>query len=269
MKIIWWFVFQICICNAGYCQNLSGNWRGWSEKKTTTLNPSFINLELERMTDTTYTGVLHLNYKHNKFEHTRVSGFLNKKNSAFLLVEDSVISYDYGVFGGLCLGKNKLKALYTDSSILLIGIWSDKSRALLNCPNLNVRFEKSLKDHTIELSDNRIGDIQKVIDIHKADADSIKLELYDGGDIDNDSVNLFFNGEKVLNNIRLTANPITHYINLNKTLEINKLSLSAINLGEIPPNTAYLVITFKKRRYAITLSSNFSKDGVVEFQFVD
>lgn len=251
------------------CQNLNGNWIGWSEKKITVGTPQSIKLELEQLTDTTFTGVLHLQYTKGKFEHTKISGFLNKKDSSFSLIEDSLISYNLGFFESVCLGKTKLKTRFTDTSIIMYGLWKDKSRALLRCPNLKMQYEKKLNNKITVTPNIRFNDVQKVIDLSRKYADSVRLELYDGGEVDNDSVNVILNDVSVLKNIRLNITPTNYYLNLNKNLEINKLTMQAINLGDIEPNTAFLVIIINKKRYAITLSSSFKKNGVVEFQFVD
>jgi len=42
------------------------------------------------------------------------------------------------------------------------------------------------------------------------------------------------------------------------------LKLIAENLGAIPPNTALLIITTRKNRYTITLSSDYLQNGSVE-----
>ena len=267
IKII--FFFFTCLFRlTAISQSLSGKWNGWSESKFLVTKPVTIKLELEQLTDSTFAGVLHLQYKKGKFEHTKVSGFLNKKNSTFLLTEDSTISYKLISFTSICLGKNRLKIRYSDSSIVMEGIWKDKSKALIRCPNIRDRYEKMF-ENIEKTKENRYNDVQKVIDVSKKFADSIKLELYDGGDIDNDSVNVFLNEIEVVKKLRLNSKPQVFYVNLNKEIEINKLIFQAINLGNIEPNTAYMLITVNKKEYSINLTSSFKKNGVVEFQFVD
>lgn len=263
------FCLLICFINiTGFSQNLNGEWKGVYETKHRLTKPETVKLEIAQLTDTTFTGVLHLQYKKGQFEHTKVSGFLNKKENTLLLIEDSTISYKLGPFFSICLGKTKLKIINTDSSIIMEGIWKDKSRALLKCPNLKDRYEKLLENKKV-IPETRYNDIQKVIDVSKKFADSIKLEIYDGGDIDNDSVNVFLNEKEIVKKVRLNGKPQVFYISLDKKVELNKLIFEAINLGEVEPNTAYMIITINTKQYSINLSSSFKKNGVVEFQFID
>ena len=69
--------------------------------------------------------------------------------------------------------------------------------------------------------------------------------------------------------MRLNAQPQVFYLSLDKKIELNKLIFQAINLGDVEPNTAYMVITVNKNKYSINLSSSFKKNGVVEFQITD
>lgn len=95
--------------------------------------------------------------------------------------------------------------------------------------------------------------------------DSVKVELYDNGEIDGDSVSLFLNDELILTHLKLLAQPKTLWLHLDKSLPVNKLVLFAENLGTLPPNTALMEVTVKGKRYSIFLSTDFKKNAMVEF----
>lgn len=112
----------------------------------------------------------------------------------------------------------------------------------------------------------RETDVQSLIEITPADKDSIKVDVYDNGDIDGDSVSVYEENVLRINKKMITAKPITFYVSLDKNINpISHLRLVAESLGSIPPCTALMIVTTKSRRYEIRLSSNFSKNATVEF----
>jgi len=95
--------------------------------------------------------------------------------------------------------------------------------------------------------------------------DSVKIELFDNGEIDGDSVSLFLNDQLILSHLYLKAESKVVWLPLDKTLPVNKLVLFAENLGSIPPNTAVMQVTVKGKRYTIFLSTDYKHNAMVEF----
>ena len=95
---------------------------------------------------------------------------------------------------------------------------------------------------------------------------SIKIELYDNGQIDYDSVSLFFNNKRILPKTKLDHRAIRLTIDLDASLQDNELSMFAENLGMIPPNTAALVIYDGKKRYETLLTSDLSKSATIRLR---
>jgi hypothetical protein len=250
-------------------QNLSGRWIGKTESRITMPSPKSINLELEKVDDTIYTGVLHINYKRDNFEHIKISAKLKLADSTFLMIEDSLISFKKSIFEESCLGKNYLKYTQNQKIQTLIGLWKDKAKGIFKCPTLQISFQRDIEIINKNYTDTRITDVQKVIDISRVESDSIKIDLYDNGVFDNDSVSVFLNGKIIVNKIQLKLTPQTFYVSLDKNIQINKISLEAINLGDIPPNTGYMTLKTKKNSYSALLTSTLNKNGTLEFQFKD
>ena len=115
------------------------------------------------------------------------------------------------------------------------------------------------------VSDGRKTEVQKIIELSYDETDSIQLSFYDNGEIDNDTVSIYFNDSIIASSLRLTQIPFNYYITFNKSMKVQKIRLVAENLGFIPPNTALLKVSTRKNQYLITLSSDFSKNGSVEF----
>ena len=96
--------------------------------------------------------------------------------------------------------------------------------------------------------------------------ENVKIELYDNGEIDGDSISLFYNDKIILSRARLGTRPITIMLNADNHEDgANELVMYAENLGSIPPNTALMVITDGKKRYEIRITSDLEKSGSVRF----
>jgi hypothetical protein len=93
---------------------------------------------------------------------------------------------------------------------------------------------------------------------------SIRIELYDNGEIDYDSVTLFLNNKMILPKTMLTHRAVRLTIELDPTLEYNELSMFANNLGMKPPNTAALVLYDGKIRYETLLTSDLNKSATLK-----
>lgn len=108
-------------------------------------------------------------------------------------------------------------------------------------------------------------DVQSLLEIASKDKDSIRVEVYDNGEIDGDTVSVYVEDKERIGKKMITAKPITFYVSLNKDVNpITHIRLVAESLGSIPPCTALMIITTKSKRYEVRLASNFSKNATVE-----
>jgi hypothetical protein len=97
-------------------------------------------------------------------------------------------------------------------------------------------------------------------------ADSARLEFYDDGIVDHDRISLFLGDSLVLKNYELLATAKTLSIYLRPGLKDHVLSLYAENEGDIPPNTALMVIYIDDQRYEVRLSSDMRTNARVMFK---
>lgn len=98
------------------------------------------------------------------------------------------------------------------------------------------------------------------------DSDSIRVSLYDNGDIDGDTVSVFYNKVPVLIRQGLDAQGINLYFKLDPTQSVHEISLYAENLGSIPPNTALMIIHDGFNRYELFSTSNMNLNGTVRIR---
>lgn len=98
-------------------------------------------------------------------------------------------------------------------------------------------------------------------------SDSVKVELYDNGVFDNDSVSVIYNKELVIYKQLLQTNkPITFYVKLSADIRRNEMIFFAENLGLTPPNSALMIITDgERKRTEINVSSDLEHNSVIYF----
>jgi hypothetical protein len=105
-----------------------------------------------------------------------------------------------------------------------------------------------------------------VVNEIEVESDSLKVSLYDNGEIDGDMISIFYNQQLILSNQKLTHKSIHIDVVLDSTKNRNEISMFAENLGLIPPNTALMIIEDGKNRYEVRLSSTLEKNAVIKIK---
>ena len=110
--------------------------------------------------------------------------------------------------------------------------------------------------------ENRKTNVIKTIEVTTR---TIKIDLYDNGDVDGDSISVFFNNKLLLSEKRLSEKPISLLLTIEDNDDVNELVMFAENLGVIAPNTALMIVTDGPNRYEVRISSDLEKSGVIRF----
>jgi hypothetical protein len=95
---------------------------------------------------------------------------------------------------------------------------------------------------------------------------TFKIDLYDNGQVDGDTISVFFNNKLIVSSKRLSTTPITVNVKLDPDKVENELVMYAENLGSIPPNTALMVVTVGDKRYEVNITSTDKTNGTVRFK---
>jgi hypothetical protein len=298
--------------------NIAGIWEGKFLDMVGELGQPKLVVEIFDFNDSLFTGITHLYYEGNKYEHYRMVGRYLKKDSLLVFKEVITIAVDLGTYSN-CLGTYFTKLKRNGGNLRLDGFWmpsikecTTDSKAWLQKKIAEIKTEtvpekKSAsvkktvsKDKPVSITSpvkkttsvvttpqvptkknipaiktapaiipavlrQRETDVQSLIEIPPADKDSIKVDVYDNGEIDGDSVSVYEDQVQIINKKRIGVKPITFYVSLNKNENpIIHLRLVAENLGTIPPCTALMIIATKSKRYEVRLSSNFNKNATVE-----
>lgn len=111
---------------------------------------------------------------------------------------------------------------------------------------------------------NRTNELVKTF---VTNAKKVTLKIYDNGVIDNDTISVYHNNRLVISNQRLTDKAITLTIDLSQQDDLHEIIMVAENLGEIPPNTAMMIVEYGGKRHEVHLTSTEQKNAKIVFRY--
>lgn len=121
-------------------------------------------------------------------------------------------------------------------------------------------------DQHVSKLELRSKQVIRTIDVEER---TFRVDLYDNGQIDGDTISVFFNNRLVVSRQRLSTEPISVNLTIDNSRNENELVMFAENLGAIPPNTALMVVTVAGRRYEVNISSSEQTSGTVRFRLTN
>jgi hypothetical protein len=264
-------------------QDLTGQWTGTATDNGSGKKQKLVLTIAE--SDSALGGVLHWYFPETEYiRHLIVSGRFYKRDSVLTIREDSVMNTNTT---GVPDGRNPgFYVLYFRRTAghkdILEGNWRDPARSGQKAGDLVIRLEKKAPPFipVVTMTHKKKDSLQSkqyqalltrqsftAATIPIRGLDSVKIELYDNGEIDGDSVSLYLNGELLIGHLKLTASPKTLLLPIDRSLRVNKLILFAENLGRLPPNTALMEITVNGKIYNLFMSTDYKKNAMVEFTF--
>lgn len=293
-------IFYVC----GFSQSVAGYWYGNANVKSKSSANNYLVELILNQNKTQVKGVINY-YFRNTFRSLSVNGNYNSMTRQLVLFNIPVtyhgsmasmevdcimnmaaklrISKDEARLVGFFQGKTEYRftcadinfnlkrdadASKTDSILNAIRLYKEEYQvwrpsATDTLPAVNL-VQRKVVNYVIE---NQFKERENVIaDEITVNSDSLKVDFYDNGEIDGDSISVFFNSQLMAFNRRISARSVHIDLVLDKSQEVNELSMFADNLGSIPPNTALMLIHDGKKRYEIRLSSNFEKNAVVRIR---
>lgn len=270
-------------------QNVNGHWYGIGMIQTTEHYNGYLSEMVLRQKGKIVSGELNYYFKDSLVKVT-LNGSFDEQTHKLSIKPFTVMYYrspnarnsiDCNMTGNFLLMASKTE------SVLSGRLVSDADHRY-TVPDINFRFKRSddtaslvMKDEpeeirkdtmlitqsvenkTIETFAKREKLFTKELEISNS---SLRLELYDNGQIDYDSISLFLNNKMILPKTMLTHKAIRLTIQLDPSLEFNELSMFAENLGMIPPNTAALILYDGKSRYETLLRSDLSKSATLKLK---
>lgn len=99
----------------------------------------------------------------------------------------------------------------------------------------------------------------------KVDTGSIRLDFYDNGVVDGDTISVYVNDRAVVSNRILSSKAVTTSLRVDFNRTIQEVVMVGENMGSIPPNTALMIINAGDKRYQLYLTSDERKNALVRF----
>lgn len=94
-------------------------------------------------------------------------------------------------------------------------------------------------------------------------SDSLRISLYDNGEVDGDTVSIVLGNKVIFAKQGLTAKAATTTIYAGDLGDSVQLVMYAENLGRIPPNTGLLVLQDGNDRYQIRFSGDLQNNSAI------
>jgi hypothetical protein len=241
-------IFLLLFYFTSFAQNLNGFWKG-----TLTMRGCFTenNIELQltiKGKEVTGTSYHYLNI--DNYIRKEVKGTYDERTKELNIQEGSVITYNIPTHCSICIKNFKLKYVTANNEEILEGGWT----------GFVLGTELFCSPGTITLSRIKESVFKDIPEI-KVDTGQIRLDFYDNGVVDGDSITVLVNKKVILSHQLLSTQPITTYVTVNLNQPYHEIEMVAENLGTIPPNTALLIITAGDKRYRLFLTSTESKSA--------
>ena len=126
-----------------------------------------------------------------------------------------------------------------------------------------INSSKKITNKEREKLTERTRQFIKTIDVS---GPSFRVEIYDNGQVDGDTVTIFLNEKLLVPAKKLTTSPIVLDIKVEPDEDVYDLIMYAESMGTIPPNTALMVVTTSTNRYEINITSTEQTSGAVRFR---
>jgi hypothetical protein len=261
-----------------HAQDINGIWKGKLVMAPGGCFPVY-NIELQlqvagsKITGTAYHFSDSLNYVKENFEGTF------KKDSGLLLIQEiGIITFKIREDCVPCIKSYRLTFHRGGGNVVtdeqLRGGWFTPSGRAIDgktpCdPGTIVlnRFEKATFKPELKLPPSLTKRKAELVKEIRVDTGNIKVDFYDNGQIDGDTISVYANGMPVVSRKMLTTKPVSVNVRVDMKHLEQELIMVGENLGSIPPNTALMIVTAGNKRYQLYLTSDEQKNAMVRFVY--
>jgi hypothetical protein len=96
----------------------------------------------------------------------------------------------------------------------------------------------------------------------------LTINIYDNGTIDHDTVSVYLDNKLVISRQMLKTTPISFTIPMDDNENnYHEVVMVAENLGDIPPNTALMVVKAGDKEYEVHITSTEQRNAVIAFKY--
>lgn len=298
-KQVLFFFFLVIFQQQAVAQQVSGHWFGVGKVMVTGEHNAYLSELILKQKGKNVSGELQYYFRDSLFK-VPVSGTYTGATRQLNLKPIPFIYYLSGsTKNGIdCFLAGKFTLIVNRTESILNGAFESDAAHRYTSPSIQFRFRYSTDTATIRKLDIVLDEpeaketdsistevltkkdtvITKPIDtLFKArekvfireievTSNQLRLELYDNGSIDYDSVSLYLNDQTILPKVKLDHRAIRKVIVLDSTRAFNELSMFAENLGMVPPNTAALILYDGDKRYELILTSDLNTTATIRIR---
>jgi len=278
-------------------QNVTGHWYGVGKVAVPGEHSAYLSELIIQQKGTTVKGELQYYFRDSLFK-VKVNGTYNNNTRKLSLNPVPFIYYlSTNTKTGIdCMLSGNFTLLVNRTESILTGAFESDDAHRYTTPDIQFRFKYSTDTASLPYARMQEDEIDtstittKVIEpkdtVVKKDSlppvlvnrekiyireitinnNSIRIDLYDNGSVDNDSVAVYLNDRLMIPPSQLTHRAIRKTISLDSTISMYELSMVAINLGNIPPNTAALIIYDGDTRHELILTSDLNRTATIRLK---
>jgi hypothetical protein len=248
-------------------QQINGFWKGRLVMEPGGCFPVY-NIEFQlqitgnKITGSSYHYSDTSNYVKEEFE-----GLYDTVNKAAIIEEKKVSVFQIPPDCIPCIKKYQLEFHTDGKEEQLRGSWTGNTMdGKMTCPSGSIvlsrvnkpAFKPTLPTALLERRNELVKEIY-------VDTGTIKLDFYDNGQIDGDTISVYVNNNPVLTQKMLTVKPLTVFVKVDFKRTVQEVIMVGENLGTIPPNTALMMVNAGDKRYQLYLASDEKKNALVRF----
>jgi len=237
------------------------------------------NIELQlqvagtRITGTAYHFSDSLNYVKENFE-----GIHNRDSNQIVIKEIGIVTFKIKEDCVPCIKTYILKYHRGGGNVVteeqLRGTWATPTGKAMDGKTICepgtivlTRFEKATFKPELRLPPSLTKRKAELVKEIKVDTGTIKIDFYDNGQIDGDTISVYVNNMPVVSNRMLKTQPVSLTVRIDPLRPLQEVIMVGENLGSIPPNTALMIITAGTKRYQLYLTSDEQKNAMVRFVY--
>lgn len=273
MKTTLHFISSLLCCyltGTANGQSMDGIWRGTLTQESGGCYPVYhIELQLHEGKE----GLSYSYYDTTKFVKLACNSEFRVAEKKLLVRESRVLEFQIPPNCIPCIKSFELNLKTVNGEEILSGAWRGKQMgSLAECPAGEITLQRVQHSSFAKIAATKsVAKTAKeesreiyLVKAMQVDTMHLTIELYDSGQVDGDTVSVFFNHELLLSKQRLTDKALFLDVPLVLGSE-NELVMYAENLGAIPPNTAIMIVHDGLRKHEVYLSSNQQKSAAIRF----
>lgn len=265
-RLAFFLVFLVAYFNSP-CQDINGIWKGRLVMEPGGCFPVY-NIELQvqvngsKIQGFSYHYSDTTNYVRENFDGRHIAD-----SNLLQLNEIGVMTFHIPPDCIPCIKNYSLSYHKGMNEEQLRGSWSGKTMdGKTSCPPGTIVLSRAPKsDFKPNVPPVLLDRKNELVREIKVDTGTIRLDFYDNGIIDGDTVSVYVNNMPVVSRRLLAAKPITVFVKIDLKKTEQEVIMVGENMGTIPPNTALMIINAKEKRYQLYLTSDEKKNALIRF----